>query len=304
MLPAGTPRFTQTNSSNLVNAYKWTEIDEETGLAFLALYSGITDRAEPCESLKATSVFCLGAEDPTYLVSSTQLKAFRNSANVSPERHKRGIRGAYFCVQSRTLQAGDACNWRMVIDVEQSQAELVELRRRLRNPDQLGKDIDASVSAGSDALARIMAAADGFQSTAEENVSAHHYANVLFNVLRGGIFDDSYNVSSGDFRQTLELFNSRVVKQNRELLESLPERLRYNVRTRRPATRSYSASHWSTCRSLSVGGMATQAAHGTSLPLFSRTNTATTCFPTRATGEISSRTGRPWRSAIRPSSRA
>ena len=49
VLPAGTPRFTQTNSSNLVNAYKWAELDEQTGLAFLTLYSGITDRAEPCE---------------------------------------------------------------------------------------------------------------------------------------------------------------------------------------------------------------------------------------------------------------
>ena len=47
ILPAGTPRFTQANSSNLVDAYKWTELDESTGLAFFTLFSGITDRAEP-----------------------------------------------------------------------------------------------------------------------------------------------------------------------------------------------------------------------------------------------------------------
>ena len=228
VLPAGTPRYTQTNSSNLVNAYKWTEIDEPTGLAFLALYSGITDRAEPCESLKATSAYCLGVADPTYLVSSTQLHAFREGAEVLSERQRRGIRGSYFCAHSRTLAEGDTCKWRMVIDAEQSQAELVELRRRLHDPAQLSRDIDASVAAGSEALARIMAAADGFQSTAEEIVSAHHYANVLFNVLRGGIFDDGYNVSSRDFLQTIGLFNSRVVKRNRELLEGLPEQLRYN----------------------------------------------------------------------------
>ena len=44
-----------------------------------------------------------------------------------------------------------------------------------------------------------MAAADSFQATAEENVAIHHYANVLFNVLRGGIFDDQYQVSKWDF---------------------------------------------------------------------------------------------------------
>ncbi len=229
VLPAGTPRFTQTNSSNLVNAYKWAELDEETGLAYLALYSGITDRAEPCESLRATSVFCLGAKDPTFLVSSTQLDAFRNGADVKPELQKRGIRSAYFCAQSRSLAAGDQCSWRMVIDAEQTQAEIVQLRHKLRQPKQLAEAIDASVSAGSDALARIMAAADGFQSTAEENVSAHHYANVLFNVLRGGIFDDGYNVSSRDIRKTVALFNSRITKRNRELLDGLPERLSYGA---------------------------------------------------------------------------
>ena len=227
VLPAGTPRFTQTNSSNLVNAYKWAELDEETGLAFLTLYSGITDRAEPSESLRATSAFCIGAENPVFLVSSAQLDAFRYGSDVEPEQHKRGIRCAYFCVQSRSLSPDAAGNWRIVIDADQSQADVVRLRHKLREPDQLNKDIDASVSAGSDALARIMAAADGFQSTAEENVSAHHYANVLFNVLRGGIFDDGYNVSSRDFRQTIALFNSRVAKRNRELLDGLPERLAY-----------------------------------------------------------------------------
>ena len=227
ILPAGTPRFTQTNSSNLVNAYKWAEVDEESGLAFLALYSGITDRAEPCESLKATSAFCLGAHDPVFLASSTQLDAFRRGDEVEAERHRRGIRCAYFCVQSRTLSPGDAADWRIVIDAEQSQADIVRLRHRLRQPEQLVKDIDVSVSEGSDALARIMAAADGFQSTAEENVSSHHYANVLFNVLRGGIFDDAYAVSSRDFRQTVALFNSGVANRNSGLLGSLPKRLPY-----------------------------------------------------------------------------
>ncbi|MEJ2297301.1 MAG: hypothetical protein P8X94_02095 [Woeseiaceae bacterium] len=227
ILPAGTPRYTQTNSSNLVNAYKWAEIDAPTGLAFLALYSGITDRAEPSESLRATTVFCLGAEDPLYLVSSSQLNAFRAGADVTPEHHRRGIRCAYFCVQSLAMAPGEAHAWRFVLDAERDQANVVALRQRLRDPERVVKAIDTSVSAGSDKLARIMAAADGFQSTAEENVSVHHYANVLFNVLRGGIFDDAYNVSSHDFGQTIAQFNTRVAERNRELLANLPERLRH-----------------------------------------------------------------------------
>lgn len=73
VLPAGTPRFTQTNSSNLVDAYKWTEVDPESGLGIFSLYSAITDRAEPVESLNANTVFCLGLNDKTVLLSSTQV---------------------------------------------------------------------------------------------------------------------------------------------------------------------------------------------------------------------------------------
>jgi hypothetical protein len=76
ILPAGTPRFTQSNSSNLVDAYKWTELDEPSGLALFTLYSGITDRAEPCESLKATTAYCLGLDDPTVLISAVSAARF------------------------------------------------------------------------------------------------------------------------------------------------------------------------------------------------------------------------------------
>ena len=227
ILPAGTPRFTQTFSSNLVNAYKWAEVDEQTGLAFITLYSGITDRAEPCESLKATGAYCLGAENPTYIVSSAQLADFRRGDNLLTETWKRGERCGYLCAQSRQLESSETAAWRFVLGVEQSQSDLVDLRSRLRDPEQLAREVDASVAAGSDALARIMGAADGFQATPEENVAAHHYANVVFNVLRGGIFDDGYLISAHDFRQTVEQFNSEVAKHNRQLLSDLPERLHY-----------------------------------------------------------------------------
>ena len=228
VLPAGTPRFTQTNSSNLVDAYKWTELDEPSGLAFLTLYSGITDRAEPCESLRATTVFSLGLDDCKVLVSSKQLEAFRQGASLEQETHKRGIRGAYLVGCSEQLPGNGKRTWRIVLDGEQDQAKVVELRRALQDPEQLGARIDASVVSGSDELARIMGAADGFQATAEERVSVHHYANVLFNVLRGGIFEDRYNVSARDFRRTIRHFNMPVFERNRAFLDGLPERLRLN----------------------------------------------------------------------------
>lgn len=228
ILPAGTPRFTQTNSSNLVDAYKWAELDDSSGLAFFTLFSGITDRAEPCESLKANTVFCLGFEQANILLSSEQLSDFRRGEQVKQEHTKRGIRGAYLVNSTVELAANTVKKWQLVANIEQTQSQSVALRSLLNDSDKLERDISSSIAKGSDELARIMASADGFQLTGEESVSEHHYANVLFNVLRGGIFDDQYLISSQDFSTTINLFNHEVYQRNQILLESLPEKLNFD----------------------------------------------------------------------------
>jgi len=228
ILPAGTPQVAQTNSSNLVDAYKWTELDEATGLGIFALYSGISDRAEPCESLRANTVFAIGLENQQVLLSSEQLDPFRAGAETRQETHKRGIRGAYFISSSIELRAGQSQHWQIVADVEQSQTRVVELRNRLRSRSDIRGAISSSVDRGDDELARIIAAADGFQESAQEVVSVHHYANVLFNVLRGGTFYDQYNVSARDFSQTIRHFDCRVYERNRALLDGLPDSLDFN----------------------------------------------------------------------------
>ena len=227
VLPAGTPRFTQTNSSNLVDAYKWTELDESSGLAFFTLFSGITDRAEPCESLKANTVYCLGLDKTNILLSSEQLDAFRRGESVEQELTKRGIRGAFLVNTTIELAPHTNKEWQFVANIEQSQSQSVALRRELRDTDKLDKNIQSSIAQGSDELARIMASVDGFQLTGEENVSEHHYANVLFNALRGGIFDDQYMISLHDFSTTIDLFNHEVYQRNQAFLESLPENINF-----------------------------------------------------------------------------
>ena len=227
VLPAGTPRFAQTNTSNLVDAYKWSELVEDEQLALYTLYSGITDRAEPCESLRATTVLCLGLDAPTVLLSGTQLDDFRRGEPITEETQKRGIRGAYLAWASISLAPQASRGWQIIADVEKSQGEVVDLLRQLRHPDALEQAIQESIDDGTDALARIMGAADAFQTTAEETVSAHHYANVLFNVLRGGIFDDQYRVSCRYFRRSVEMFNRSLFNKHRETLEALPSELDY-----------------------------------------------------------------------------
>ena len=225
ILPAGTPLPVQSNSSNLVDAYKWTELDVGTGLAMYALYAGISDRAEPCESLRANVVYGLGLDAPAVLLSSLQLNDFRLGKPVVQEDRKRGIRGAYFLGTSLVLARRESQRWQIVADIERTQGQIVDLIRHLAAPADAALSVAHSVDAGCDELARIMAAADGFQSAAEEPVTAHHYANVLFNVLRGGIFHDQYRVSTADFARFIRHFNRSVYERHRGLLDGLHETL-------------------------------------------------------------------------------
>jgi len=221
ILPAGAPAAVQASSSNLVDAYKWIELDQATGLAIHALYAHISDRAEPSESLRANVVYSLGLESPRVLLSSLQLDDFRRGQPLQQENRKRGIRGAYFVNASLTIPGGEASRWQIVADIEQTQAQVVGLARQLGDPVAAARAIADSISAGSRKLAGIVASADGFQSTAEEVVAAHHYANVLFNVLRGGVFADQYRLSTADFSHNVLVFNRRVHERHSKLLDGL-----------------------------------------------------------------------------------
>jgi len=227
ILPAGTPRHAQTNTSNLVDAYKWNELIEPVSLGVFSLYAGITDRAEPSESLRATTVFCLGLEDHKVLLSTEQLENVQRGSPLRQEVNTRGTRGAYLVNASLSLAPESSKTWQLVADVEQSQAEVVSLVHELEDPKALTEALDASIEEGSEALARIVGGADAFQKTAEEIVSVHHHANVLFNVLRGGTFFDHYRISSRDFRKTVEMFDRDISERYRATLEALPERLDY-----------------------------------------------------------------------------
>ena len=227
ILPAGTPLYTQTNLSTLVDAYKWTELESDTGLALFTLYSGITDRAEPSESLKANTAFCLGLETSKVLISSEQLDRFREARSLEKEIHKRGVRGAFFVSDKVDLSPYASREWQIVANIEQSQAQVVALLTQLRESGDLSEAIGRSVDKGADELARIVAGCDGFQSTAEENVAVHHYANVLFNVMRGGCFQDQHRVLAKDLLETIRHFNRDVFARNEERLSKVPDQLAF-----------------------------------------------------------------------------
>ena len=222
LLAGATPREVQSSSSNLVNAYKWNELDQKTGVGSFTLYSGISDRAAPAESMWANTVFSTGLDEPIILLSSNQLAAFRMGKLLETETCVRGLRGCYLANNNFKLVSNDVKKWHFIANVEQTQTQVIALRHKLLQAGDVEQNIEQSIANGSKGLEKIIGAVDGFQITAEENVSVHHYANVLFNSMRGGVFDQKYTIDQADFLAMLHHFNVPVYEKHHAQLATNP----------------------------------------------------------------------------------
>jgi hypothetical protein len=71
-------------------------------------------------------------------------------------------------------------------------------------------------------LNKIVASADGLQVSSDPLCTAHHFANVMFNVMRGGVFTDGYNIQTRDFIEFISVRNHAVLTENAEFFSRLP----------------------------------------------------------------------------------
>ena len=228
LLPFGATVALQTSLSNLLNGYKRSELDEATGLGIFALNATLTDLAEPSESLKASSVWQRGLDAPQVLLSSQQVGAFRRGAAIKGDCEVRGYRGAYLVSTTLDLAKGEEKSWHFVAEVNQSHVELAALRNVLAdNSAEIIRSLEADIEAGNQALRAIVASADGLQLSAETLTANHHFANVLFNTMRGGIFANNYAVSRDDICDFMQLRNAHVFAANQDALMQLPETFAY-----------------------------------------------------------------------------
>ncbi|MHB1107714.1 MAG: hypothetical protein ACYCZ2_15270, partial [Lutibacter sp.] len=127
ILPFGLSADLQNSKSNLVDAYKKSELEAEIGLGIFALSAIIVDKAEPSEALKATIVWSDGLKNPTYLISSLQLNNFRKGFKIEQELDIRAEKGAYFICAEINLEANAKKTWTIVANVNQGPAAIVNI---------------------------------------------------------------------------------------------------------------------------------------------------------------------------------
>ncbi len=227
LLPYGVEQDAQMAVSCLVDAYKKNELDSESGLGMYSMSSILVDRAEPSEALSTTTVWSEGLKGSKKLVSSIQLDQFRDGFPVVEETDVRGRCGAYFVNAEITLDANAEEEWNIIAEINQGPSDVKDLIAFIKANADIRAEILADVAEGSDNLARIVGNADGLQVTEDVLSSNHHFANVLFNVMRGGLFDDNYTIGKTDLVSFVKTFNSKVYAQFEGFFDGLADSMHY-----------------------------------------------------------------------------
>ncbi|MEW9052448.1 MAG: hypothetical protein AB2392_14910 [Neobacillus sp.] len=228
ILPYGVNTLLQDTKSTLVDGYKRCELVETAGLGIYTLSSILTDKAEPSESLKATTVWSKGLENPSYLLSEQQIKGFAHNAEIQTEVDIKGRRGSYYVVDSIHLNGNESKNWYIVAELNQSASKVEKLIKEITDNPSILEMVEADVLKGEYNLQKLVFDADGFQCTANAKAGYRHFSNTLYNIMRGGIYANGYEIDREDFNAFVGKWNQEVYTKQLDFMKQLPETINYN----------------------------------------------------------------------------
>ncbi|MCD4712800.1 MAG: hypothetical protein K8R73_05905 [Clostridiales bacterium] len=227
ILPYGVDTLLQSTRSTLVDGYKRNELLPDHGLGIFTLSSIISDRAEPSESLKSTTIWSKGLDSPVYLLSEQQISAFEKNKIIETELDVKGRRGAFYVSSSIELEEQGSKQWFIVSELNQSAAKIQSLVDELDTGDSILLNLENDVLNGDENLKRLVFDADGFQMTKNANTIYRHFSNTLYNIMRGGIYANGYEIETSDIKQFIEKWNKVVFNRHSEYLNTLPEVVSY-----------------------------------------------------------------------------
>ncbi len=221
LLPWGITRETQSMMSTLMDAYKVSEIVPNSTMALYRMSSIPVDRAEPSEALRTNIVWCDGLDSAQILLSSRQLNSIRRGVEVKSETRIFGQKTAFFTHSTLLLKAKSEQTWFIMADVAKDSNDILAMQHWFQHEKQrteyIGKTIDQSDSK----LRLLVSKADGEQETGDLLNDKRHFANVMFNIMRGGIFEKDYAIEVNDFIKHLQETNKEVYEQYSDLYFAL-----------------------------------------------------------------------------------
>ena len=223
ILPWGVDEALQNSTSNLVDAYKRNELEESSKIGIYALSAIIVDKAEPSEALKANISWSNGFDDCKILISSLQLDNFRKNIELFQENDVKAEKGAYFINSQISLNENETKKWYIVSDVNKSSSEVLKLKKIISEEKNIIAKINQCIEKASDDLLKLVGASDGLQTSQRRLRNIRHFSNTLFNIMRGGIFDNHYDIEKLDFSDYIKRSNKKVFSKKKDLINNLPE---------------------------------------------------------------------------------
>lgn len=210
IMPACTDSDFQNNNSILLDAYKKTDLDKESGLSLFSLSSVITDKAEPSEALWANTCW-FTTSDKVYLDYDVEKEFCLSTKEIAQTEVLKGKRASCYIIKNFDLSSNNEQTWYQVFNTHQEISEISDLKKALANRNALTADLQKDICDTEKVLDNYIAEADGDQSTADEITCMHHKANVMFNIMRGGVFAENNTVHSSDFIDFVSVRNKAKV---------------------------------------------------------------------------------------------
>ncbi len=228
ILPYGVDYGFQNEYSNLLDAYKKSELVEGSTLGLFMLSAIPVDRAEPSEALKTTAVWSTGFDSNcTILVSDKQVPQFKKGLKLKSEYDIRATRGAYFINAEIDLGESSQKDWLTIAEINLDTTKVSNLKQIICNNIDIEDLIRLDINKGTNNLKKMVSFADGLQMTNTDLCYVRHYSNTLFNIMRGGVFTNNYMAKTEDLKQYLWQINKLLYKEHQPWLESLPSDISY-----------------------------------------------------------------------------
>lgn len=205
----------QNDKSVLLDAYKKCEVLEDSNMAIFSLSSVLTDRAEPSESL-FTNVSWFSSHDPIILSENAIPYFLSNKTDLlyAGKKEMNGKRPQCYIIHKAELLGKSAECWEQIFDVDYDVTKLIQLESEIKNREDAVKLLIKDIADTEAKLEENIKAADGIQSTKNEISDLHHRTNVMFNIMRGGLFCNSGKINIKDF---IDFAKIRNVKKTAEL---------------------------------------------------------------------------------------
>ncbi|MFI3325537.1 MAG: hypothetical protein R3Y35_05115 [Clostridia bacterium] len=216
MLPYGVNNALQMESSTLVDAYKASELLGDK-IAVYSLTTQINDTPNPIEVLKANVAFTTLKDCQVYL-NSDIVNDFKKGDISNTTKECYGKKCGYYVVWDKTIEGQDTVKYSVLVDVGFDHAQLAKLEKFVENKNF--SEIEDDIKIGNASLLKIVKDSDGVQDTGDKTATAHHYLNTLYNVMRGGTFENSYNFEPAEFRKFVALRDIKASK-NEEFFKDI-----------------------------------------------------------------------------------